>query len=334
MKQRLYILILFLSLVFSAELATAQYTDMVCSGETRVYQVSGAQGTTFTWAVEGGEITKNWGDSIEVTWGNTPGVYSMQATPKSIYGCSGSPMYAEVKVTKPVVDLGLDKITLCEGEKIELNAGGIYLSYYWNTGDTSKKIEVSTSGLYKVTGTNEIGCKVSDSALITVAPLPVVNLGPDVSLCWTETVELDAKNEGAIYKWSTNEVERIITAHTGAGIIWVKVTTESGCSGSDTIVIEPCDYSKYADMIPNTFTPNGDQDNDTWFIPWLYSVPNARVEIFDRWGQSVYMSKNGLPPAGWDGTRNGKKLPMDSYYYVIDLKDGSKPLSGTVTIIR
>ncbi len=37
----------------------------------------------------------------------------------------------------------------------------------------------------------------------------------------------------------------------------------------------------------------------------------------------------------WNGTnQKGKKLPMDAYYYVIDLHNDEEPIVGTVTIIR
>ena len=58
--------------------------------------------------------------------------------------------------------------------------------------------------------------------------------------------------------------------------------------------------------------------------------------VFDRWGELVCQVNDGLPnyPAyGWDGTFNGTALPMGTYYYLIDLKDGSNVYKGTITII-
>jgi gliding motility-associated-like protein len=86
--------------------------------------------------------------------------------------------------------------------------------------------------------------------------------------------------------------------------------------------------------IPNAFTPNGDGDNDTWRVRYIEGRSNITVEIFDRWGRRVFYSKTGLPSGGWDGTFNGRNLPMDSYYYIINMNDGSEPMIGTVTIIR
>ena len=84
--------------------------------------------------------------------------------------------------------------------------------------------------------------------------------------------------------------------------------------------------------IPNTFTPNGDGVNDTWNIKNLDNYPNCAVNIYDRWGQKVFTSI-GYGNA-WDGRYKGLPLPVGTYYYVISLENGLKPLSGYVAIIR
>lgn len=85
-------------------------------------------------------------------------------------------------------------------------------------------------------------------------------------------------------------------------------------------------------IIPNTFTPNGDGVNDTWDIKYLNSYPLCTVQIFTRWGQSVYSSIGYGAP--WDGTYRGAALPSGTYYYVINLKNNTQLLSGFVAIIR
>jgi len=84
--------------------------------------------------------------------------------------------------------------------------------------------------------------------------------------------------------------------------------------------------------IPNAFTPNGDGINDLWNIASLAYFQNCTVDIYNRYGGLVYHSK-GYSKA-WDGTYNGSRLPVATYYYVIDLGDKSPKLSGYVTLIR
>ena len=83
-------------------------------------------------------------------------------------------------------------------------------------------------------------------------------------------------------------------------------------------------------MIPNAFSPNNDGINDTWQIPALQTYTDPEVTVFNRYGQAVYRSK-GYGTA-WDGSFKGKRLPVGTYYYVIDLKIG-EVLSGWVMIV-
>lgn len=85
-------------------------------------------------------------------------------------------------------------------------------------------------------------------------------------------------------------------------------------------------------VIPNAFTPNGDGYNDLWDIPTLAGYPQCMVSIYNRYGGLIYQSR-GYPRA-WDGTYHGSQLPTGTYYYIIDLKNGTPPLSGYVAVIR
>lgn len=85
--------------------------------------------------------------------------------------------------------------------------------------------------------------------------------------------------------------------------------------------------------IPNTFTPNGDNLNDT------FSAVGGRISsysmlIFNRWGQLLYETDDINAP--WDGTYDGEKVPPDSYVYKIFAKGtqlGEVHKTGTVTVL-
>lgn len=85
--------------------------------------------------------------------------------------------------------------------------------------------------------------------------------------------------------------------------------------------------------IPNAFTPNGDGVNDLWNIKDLQYYPTCTVEVYARYGQHLYHSR-GYSQA-WDGTYNSQRLPVGTYYYIINLNDGtSTNLSGYVAILK
>ena len=84
--------------------------------------------------------------------------------------------------------------------------------------------------------------------------------------------------------------------------------------------------------VPNLFSPNGDGFNETWQIPALASFPDNEVTVINREGQIVFnqFDYNGT----WDGTYNGKPLPEATYYYLINIEQGTKILRGPITILR
>jgi gliding motility-associated-like protein len=159
---------------------------------------------------------------------------------------------------------------------------------------------------------------------VVVYESPDVNLGNDTLLAAGATMTLDA-GEYAAWQWSTGATSQTIEIG-GPGTYTVIVTNEYGCTATDEIVVS-MDIG-----IPNFFTPNNDGINDIWEIPYLENVPEARINIYDRFGNLIasYLYGEG----GWDGTRNGQPVRADTYWYVIETDRDAKPLKGSVTIKR
>jgi gliding motility-associated-like protein len=72
-------------------------------------------------------------------------------------------------------------------------------------------------------------------------------------------------------------------------------------------------------VIPTVFTPDGDDVNDVWTIQNIELYEQCRVIVFSRNGKEIYRSTGYERP--WDGTFNSKKLPVDTYFYIIELND-------------
>ncbi len=155
-----------------------------------------------------------------------------------------------------------------------------------------------------------------------------------------------------------------ILSSTGGGITnitnngtTIDYTPAVGFSGVDTIVYKVCDegtptvscvndtlfvtVTANVTTVPNTvkipegFTPDGDGINDNFVIQGIDQYPNAEMIIFNRWGNKVYESTGGYNN-DWNGTSNfglrigGDKLPIGTYFYVLELGDGSKAVKGFV----
>ena len=92
-------------------------------------------------------------------------------------------------------------------------------------------------------------------------------------------------------------------------------------------------------VITTIFTPNDDQTNDKWEIKGIQNFPHNQVKIYNRWGNLVYEKAHYM--SDWDGYSNGrmvmesgKKLPVGTYYYIIDLGNGHEAFTGYLYLNR
>lgn len=107
----------------------------------------------------------------------------------------------------------------------------------WSSGSTQQRITVTTSGNYSVQVTTPDLCSAQFSTAVIVRAEPTVNLGSDRTICFGESVQLDAGNAGGTFLWSTGAVTKTIQARTN-GTYWVDVRVSNGCVKRDSVFIE------------------------------------------------------------------------------------------------
>ncbi|MCD4746221.1 MAG: hypothetical protein K8R58_07970, partial [Bacteroidales bacterium] len=151
---------------------------------------------------------------------DTTGIYWIEVSNE--YGCITRDTIIISFYPDPQEDLELGNDTsFCFGEYIILNAGSGYTSYLWQDGSTDSTCIADTSGIYWVMVTNPCGSAV-DSIVLTVFPLPVINLGNDTSVCYGEYIFLDP---GPDYTCLWQDGSTNPTYNAGeTGIYWVEVT--------------------------------------------------------------------------------------------------------------
>ena len=136
------------------------------------------------------------------------------------------------------------------------------------------------------------------------------------------------------YHLIVQSVDSSYTTGTFPGLIpgdySVYILDDNSCS-SDTLVVDMIQISTEL-IIYDAFSPNDDGLNEVWNIRNISMYPDCVVTIYNAWGNKVFTSNGYSEP--WNGTYNGKDLPAGTYYYIIDLGDGSDPLSGPVSIVR
>lgn len=256
---------------------------------------------------------------------------------------------------KPLADFEATPKEVCQGTPIQFNdlttdpTNTPLITWNWSFGNNIRSNTPSPNytypkpGRYEVSLTviNQTGCASNtkkDSVFVYVQPRidagpnffslqgsriqfrPVINDTNRVSFVWSPSPGL-LPNANAIRPTLvvTSDQTYTLTA-TADGPL--------DCSDSDSLVVKMLLPVK----VPNTFTPNGDGINDLWEIENLKDYPTMRIQIMNRYGQNVFRTYGYSKP--WDGTMNGKVLPTGTYFYIIELNNGLKPITGSVSIIR
>lgn len=95
------------------------------------------------------------------------------------------------------------------------------------------------------------------------------------------------------------------------------------------LTLEPESEAKVT--VYQALSPNGDGKHDVVEIDNIEAYPNNTFRVFNRWGDRVYHAD------GYNGTTktfDGKDLPDGTYFYVLELGDGSKALEGYIVLKR
>jgi gliding motility-associated-like protein len=194
----------------------------------------------------------------------------------------------------------------------------------------------------------QLGSCIPDTQYVKVIvfPLPTVDAGPSQTLLAGSTAQLNAVGTNIDrYKWTPGATLSCDTCFDPVASMSVSttymilVTTIHGCVNSDTVrILLFCDNSQL--FIPNSFTPNGDGQNDI-FYPRGQGVSIIKsFRIYNRWGQMLF-ERSGInlndASNAWDGSFQGAAPKPDVYVYIIDaVCETGEPLflKGDVTIIR
>ncbi|MCX7863135.1 MAG: gliding motility-associated C-terminal domain-containing protein [Bacteroidales bacterium] len=215
------------------------------------------------------------------------------------------------------------------------STGGVppYL-YQWSNNATQSQINHLSAGNYTVTITDNHLCTYTNT--YTLVQPDSILIQPFIS-----KESCNGKNDGKIsirvsggtapysITWSNASTDTLIQ-NLHQGIYTVTLTDYNYCTKVQQFQLTS-EYDFCLD-IPNVFTPNGDGINDKWEIKFIEMYSNPIIIVFDNTGKKLFESKGNYIP--WDGTSNGKQLPMGSYYYIIDLNiDNKEPFSGNIDII-
>jgi gliding motility-associated-like protein len=279
------------------------------------------------------------------------GSYNVQLTAASDYGCRKAVTKTADRFSgRPLAAFTVAPAEICQGGTVKFTdastaPGSTVAGWSWNLGNGSTSAAKAPTATYTAAGKaipalvvkNAQGCiSFPATATITVHQQPVIDAGASFMVKEGDQVQFTATSNSNSYQFLWVPAAGLSSPTALQPVLKVKedvvytltAAGEFGCTASDTMSV------KLLRNIapPNAFTPNGDGIHDVWEIPYLNAWPGATVDVFNRYGQSVYHSAGYSKP--WDGKMNGKEVPSGTYYYVINLGRGMGTLTGPVTIIR
>ncbi len=186
----------------------------------------------------------------------------------------------------------------------------------YNAGLYTAKLKVQTA----------TGCQaIVNSNAIWVHPAPIAKFWQstyNLTLNYPELKLENRSSNAAQYQWlyppigsSTNTDLTIKYSDTGIYTITLIAISPHNCT--DTITSTIAVSNDLQILMPNAFTPNGDNVNDV-FKPIGVGIQKLQISIYNRWGELMYSSND--KNAAWDGTFMGKEVQQGAYLYFIEAK--------------
>lgn len=312
--------------VYPQPTVNAGNDETICKGQSIGLQASGAS-------------TYSWSPATALSCTNCPAPVASPASTTTYTvigidanGCNDTDMVTiNVKQPQPITISSND--TICKGESTNLSvSGGDDYTWFPPNGlndNTSSNPQATPDQTTTYTVIIHQGSCFTDTGYVTVIvnPTPTVEIGPDQDILAGSSVMLYANTTfTTTYLWSPSnslscsDCQNPTATPELTTTYVVKVSNQFGCIAEDNITINiRCDNSLV--YMANTFTPNGDGNNDRFYPQGNGITIVKRFRIYNRWGELMYEAQNIQPndeSVGWDGTYKGQPLKPDVFVYTVE----------------
>lgn len=281
------------------------------------------------------------------------GIYKLKLIAESSNGCKDS-IDKNIEVfNSPIISIVSSEMEGCLPLDVLLTASidpntGTIGNTLWKFGDGSTSNQNPAVQQYnqvgsfypKVIVTSDKGCvdSVSLQNPIVVHPLPTASASSDKqsTTIFENTINFVNNSSPHISRiWyfpdgstSTDENSSFSFSDTGTYGIRLRITDDNQCEDEAVVYVRiTAEYDVY---IPNAFSPNGDLLNDQFKIEGeLRYVQDFRMEILNRWGETVFVAKEYNLP--WNGEYSGSPAPEGVYVVIVKFTD---PITGEPIMLR
>lgn len=228
---------------------------------------------------------------------------------------------------------------------LEVSGGTPPYSYLWNNGSMANPNTGLCQGIYHVTVSDLFHCKylTDDTVMVDYIYSNVDAWADQYTIYQGQSTIIHATPiNGVNYSWTpdyalSSPYAANSMASPEVGTTYTVVFDDGyGCLMNDSLRIEVLEvlcYEPYI-YIPNSFTPNGDGQNDILRVRSNY-IKDLHLVIFNRWGEKVFETNN--PDEGWNGTFRGVLLDPAVFDYYIEVTCYNKNVfkkKGNITLLR
>lgn len=318
----------------------------VCDGEMMVFEntstVTAGSLSSFLWDFgDGSNAVRQTPTRLYLN----PGEYTVKLTVTSNYNCQASIAKSVTVYKNPTANFTVSNV--CSGVAVmpfNTSDADINSEFVWDMGDASfynvyaPRHNYSQAGSWpvKLKVTTGVGCQDSIIRNVIVYSLPAVNAGKDTTAELGFPIQLNGQG-GTVFNWFPADglnnayIRNPMASPSTTTKYYLTVEDEYGCINRDSITLSIVE--SYKIIVSNVVTPDGNGQNDSWYIGNIENYPNAEIVIFDRWGKIVLKTTNYQND--WQG-RNSKNdiLPDGTYYYVITIPGTETIYKGSINILR
>ncbi|MBS4044053.1 MAG: gliding motility-associated C-terminal domain-containing protein [Chitinophagaceae bacterium] len=316
-------------IVYNPQPVALQFKNKYCVGDTLSIK-NGYTALQYNWSGPNGFSSTDSTVVFNNVTTSLQGYYVLQTTTNG--GCINKDS-ALINIQPNQLSLTLsDSLLLCDGVTALLATNNNFITkWLWSNGDTTQQINVNTSGLYWVKVWDDV-CFNTDSTFIKTNTTPMVNLGNDKTICFSESLTLNASNGiNNYYLWNDGSTDSVYVVK-NSGTYNVSVSNECGTDTDEiNITVETCANQIF---VPTGFTPNGDTKNDVLKPKAYFAITDFVFRIYDRFGRMVFISTD--INQGWNGEINNKKADTGVYVWDLSYKKNGElnHQKGTTVLMR
>jgi trimeric autotransporter adhesin len=335
----------------------------ICSGVSGTIGINPTVGNTYLWTPNQSGLSTPTNSMTTVTLTNTTSspvisTYTVEVTTPQ--GCTSTDDVLVTVHPIPTVDFSADIVSGCAPLSVVFTnlSSPVSSSASWNFGDGSTSASTAQTLTHTFTGS---GCKditlnstsngcsssLTLSQMVCILPNSIASFGVNQPSTTVLNPSFDFYNysqNANQYAWNFGDAtlssdpnpSHVYAEEENSYSVTLVASTDGVCADTATLTILVKDILVY--FIPNSFTPDGDNYNQTFQPVFSSGFDPLKYEliIFNRWGEIMFESHDS--EVGWDGSYGGRMVPDGTYVWRVKFSDSTTDKkyidSGSLHIMR